>query len=433
MRDFSIDIQTEKIYSAKTREYFEEVIKSYYGESYRSAVVMLYSISIADLVYKIEELKDLYNDTSATEILEEITDLQKKNPSSPDWETKLIELIKEKTSLLEPSDFLHLTTLQKHRHLCAHPVLTQNFELYRPNKETTRAHIRNLLEGILTKPPFLSRKIFDDFVANLATIKTIIYDDAQIEKHLKAKYLDKLGSKAIKHIFRSLWKIIFKTNNKICDENREINLKALIIIFKNNYQLLIEIISTEQDYYSEFSEKNITALISLLNQFPEVFQKINESAQILIKNLIDKDADLDTFALFLSDDIDKHIEKILNMNLNWNSNYSNNTWISIESIIEIFNYAIKESKRDLAYNFLIEMFGNSSQYSTADSRFDNLIQPYIKEFNKKEFKKIVKSISKNSQIHDRRKARSTNFLIGQRIRELYGATFDFSIYPYFKE
>jgi ribosomal protein L4 len=34
------------------------------------------------------------------------------------------------------------------------------------------------------------------------------------------------------------------------------------------------------------------------------------------------------------------------------------------------------------------MFGKSGQYSIADSRFDNLIQPFLKDFNKKELKLI---------------------------------------------
>jgi hypothetical protein len=38
-RDFSIDLQTESIYSSKTKDYFNEVIKSYYNTCYRSAVV----------------------------------------------------------------------------------------------------------------------------------------------------------------------------------------------------------------------------------------------------------------------------------------------------------------------------------------------------------------------------------------------------------
>jgi hypothetical protein len=429
MRDFSIDIQTENIYSSKTKDYFQEVIKSYYGESYRSAVVMLYSIAVSDLLYKIEELKEIYNDSGAIEILEEITDLQTRNPNSPEWETKLIELVKEKTNLLEPAEFLHLNTLQKHRHLCAHPVLTQNFELYRPNKETTRAHIRNILEGVLIKPPLLSRKIFDDILSNLSTIKTIIFDDVQLEKHLKAKYLNKLNTKTVKHIFRSLWKITFKLTNPLCIENREINLKALLLILKNDYANLFEAITNEKDYYSDIDVNNLPSMILLLNQFPEIFNKFTDSVKILTQNIIEKDADFDTFAIFLSPDIKTHIEKILA--ISWDNGYEKD-YITTESILAVFKFALKEGQRELAFDFLIQIFGKSNQYSIADNRFDNLIKPMLNDFTKKELKQLVETINDNSQIHDRRKARSSNAFVRERITELYGCTFNFDTYAYFR-
>ena len=429
MRDFSIDIQTENIYSSKTKDYFQEVIKSYYSESYRSAVVMLYSIAVADLLYKIEELKEIYNDSGAIEILEEITDLQTKNPNSPEWETKLIDLVKEKTNLLEPADFLHLNTLQKHRHLCAHPVLTLNFELYRPNKETTRAHIRNILEGVLVKPPLLSRKIFDDILSNLSTIKTIIFDDLQLEKHLKAKYLNKLNTKIVKHIFRSLWKITFKLNKPLCIENREINLKALLIILRNDYANLFEAITSEKDYYSDIDVNNLSSIIFLLNQFPEIFNKFNDSAKILTQNIIEKDADFDTFAIFLSPDIKTHIEKILA--INWDSGYEKD-YITTESILAVFKFALNEGQKELAADFLIQIFGKSRQFAIADNRFDNLIKPMLNDFTKKQLEHLVKAINDNSQIHDRRQARSTNSLIRGKITELYGDTFNFDRYSYFR-
>jgi len=430
MRDFSIDLYSEKIYSSKTKEYFEEVIRSYYNESYRSAVVMLYSIAVADLVYKIEELKELYNDSNAKDILDEITDLQTKNPKSSDWETKLIDLVNQKTNLLEASDYLNLTTLQQHRHLCAHPVLTQNFELYRPNKETTRAHIRNTLEGILNKPAFLSRKVFDDLLEYLASIKNSIYNQAQLEKLLNTKYFDRLSFSVTQKIFKSLWKITFKTDNKRCNDNRQINFDALCIILKNNYTDLIQIITSEKDYYSDINTSFLNEVISLFNKFPEVYHQLNDSAKILSKNIIDKDADLDSFSIFLTGDIEKHIHKILNMNLSWDSDYERHH-ITSESILYVFEYALSEGRRDLAYDFLIQMFGRSNQYSIADSRFDNLIYPNLKNFNKEEVREIVKKINGNSQIHDRRKASSSNHYIRQRVNALY-PRFDFDKYPNFK-
>lgn len=60
MRNRSIDELSEQIYSAKTREYFDEVIQSYYVGNYRSATVMLYSVVICDIVYKLNELIERY-------------------------------------------------------------------------------------------------------------------------------------------------------------------------------------------------------------------------------------------------------------------------------------------------------------------------------------------------------------------------------------
>lgn len=428
MRDFSVDIQTEKIYSSKTRDYFDEVIKSYYSESYRSAVVMLYSIVVADLVFKIEELKELYMDSNAIEILDEITELQRRKPNSPDWESKLIELINEKTNLLEASDNVHLTLLQKHRHLCAHPVLNQSLELYRPNKETTRAHIRNMLEGVLVKPPLLSRKIFEDLLSNLNSVKTIIYDEKELERHLNAKYFNKINPKTRNHIFRSLWKITFKVTNIQCNENRDINLKALSIILKNDNSSIIELISLEKDYYSDISIEHLSFFITILNQFPVIFDNLNDSAKILTTNTIKKDADFDTSAIFLTKDIDKHIKKVLA--IDWQSDYEKSN-ITTQSILEVFKYAINENKRDKAFDFLIKMFGKSGLYDIADVRFDNLIQPLINEFNQDELKLIVKEINNNYQISDRRKARQTNNIIKKRIEEVFDK-FDFSKYSNFK-
>ena len=54
---------SEDIYFAKTKEYFSEVISNYASGNYRSAVVMLYSVAICDLLFKLKELCDMYKCT----------------------------------------------------------------------------------------------------------------------------------------------------------------------------------------------------------------------------------------------------------------------------------------------------------------------------------------------------------------------------------
>lgn len=92
MTNISLDQYTEKIYHASTKEYFQEVLQSYINGSYRSATVMLYSVVICDLVYKLKELVERYEDGNAMQILEEIKRVRERDEKSPEWEDYYIEV-----------------------------------------------------------------------------------------------------------------------------------------------------------------------------------------------------------------------------------------------------------------------------------------------------------------------------------------------------
>ena len=87
--------EADEIYFPKTREYFKEVISSYSNGNYRSATVMLYSVAICDILLKLKELKDMYNDSTASSILNEIESTQKESASKSSWEKELLEKINQ--------------------------------------------------------------------------------------------------------------------------------------------------------------------------------------------------------------------------------------------------------------------------------------------------------------------------------------------------
>ena len=189
MLTYSIEQNAEQIYHPKTKEYFKEVIQSYINGSYRSAVVMLYSVVICDLIYKLQDLKELYDDETAKAILTKIEEEQEKAPNSGGWEGVLIEEVKNRTFLLEPADKISLDSLRLHRHLSAHPVLTQQDLLSTPNKETVRALIRNMLEGLLVKNPVMSKKVFATILEDLDRHKSFFTDDSSLENYIESRYL----------------------------------------------------------------------------------------------------------------------------------------------------------------------------------------------------------------------------------------------------
>ena len=91
MQEFSLERITENIHYAKTKGYFQEVLSSYNNENYRSSVVMLWSVAICDIVYKLQYLIDLYDDVQAKQILQEVTNIQDKDHKSSAWELKLLD------------------------------------------------------------------------------------------------------------------------------------------------------------------------------------------------------------------------------------------------------------------------------------------------------------------------------------------------------
>ncbi|HEY3431390.1 MAG TPA: hypothetical protein VGK09_02470 [Rhodocyclaceae bacterium] len=95
--EYSIEQRATQIFDARSKEYFSEVLSCYSAGNHRSAVVMLWSVMVCDLLFKLQHLVDLYGDAKANSILAEIGQMQQDNERSPVWETKLVESVAEQT------------------------------------------------------------------------------------------------------------------------------------------------------------------------------------------------------------------------------------------------------------------------------------------------------------------------------------------------
>ena len=63
--EYSIEQRATQIFDYRSKEYFSEVLSCYSSGSYRSAVVMLWSVVICDLLFKLNYLEELYEDKNA--------------------------------------------------------------------------------------------------------------------------------------------------------------------------------------------------------------------------------------------------------------------------------------------------------------------------------------------------------------------------------
>lgn len=64
-------------------------------------MVMLWSVIVCDLLFKLQELKEIYSDDAAQKILIEIETLRSVNPYSSPREKELIDLVFTRTHLLD--------------------------------------------------------------------------------------------------------------------------------------------------------------------------------------------------------------------------------------------------------------------------------------------------------------------------------------------
>ncbi len=312
MSDFSIEAAQERITDHRTRQYFAEVYSSYANGNYRSAVVMLWSVVVCDILFKLDHLKTLYADPTAEKILTEIDDLRKKNPNSPDWEWELVKKIRDRTHLIETPDNANLQALRDHRHLSAHPVLTATDVLFAPSKEQCRAHIRNALDALLTKPAIMTKKVFDTMLEDIEQKQPVLPDDDSLRRYLDAKYWRSLAAPIENSVVRSLWRIVFRATDARCEQNRSINYRTFRLFYERRPGDINTLIQNEPDYFSEiqFSGSPLDCLLDFLSIRPAVFSLLTEAARAPIR--VSVTANLDSFltAWFMCQDLRTYVAQV---------------------------------------------------------------------------------------------------------------------------
>jgi hypothetical protein len=434
MIDYSIESSFERIDNSQTKQYFQEVLSSYQTGNYRSAVVMLWSVIICDLIYKLQHLRDIDSDTVAQGILTDVEAKQKANPDRPDWEMFLLKSVKDKTELLDTSDFINLTHIQQIRHLSAHPVLS-NVEdlLFSPYKEQVRSFIRIALESVLTKPPVFLKNIVSNFVIDVASKKDSLPDDNSLKRYLESKYFRGLRPGIEDRLFRALWKFVFKLENDDANINRRVNDRCLRIIFERRPNEIKDFIKKYKDSFSDLEMGiPLNYLLDFLTDYPGVYEILNDSARTLIEH--HSNINLNNFAgsFYLIDSKESHLDKILEKIEALKTTHSpgddsitGKTW---EKLLALdYENTIDKKLKKIA----IKMYIKSSSYSTADKFFDRFIEPIMNQFDEDEFVELIQEIEGNSQTYERGKAIRDHAQLIKVCEDKLPADFDESKYANF--
>lgn len=393
--------EVDKIYFSKIKEYFKEVLSSYYNGNYRSANVMLYSIVICDLLLKLKELSDMYDDDTAKRILAEVeSERTKKTGSKSVWEKTLEEKIKKETELIDDETKIYLDHLYDLRNLSAHPVLNNDYELCIPTKEITIANIKNMLNGVLTKPPIFISDVVNRLTNDLENIKSIyINDENKLNSYLCNRYYSCMDVKHKKKLLKTLWKFCFNSSDDVnCMSNLVINRKALKILIISLNETAIEYIKEESKYFLVASDRAcIRNLVILLSELPQIYLLLQDEVQLKIKQYLENNEDV-IIAWFLRDDKD-HLEYLKEV---YTGKIQDNFYD------RLVNHYTDVGLRKELLDFFIYYFGHSDKFDSADYRYERLISPFLDEFTCQQLEELINFVNNNNQINNRRRATATN-------------------------
>lgn len=431
---FSLESQKSKIYDRRTRKYFEEVYKSYANGCYRSATVMLWSVVVCDIIFKLQELRDVHNDTVAEKILLEIEALQKDDPYSPKWEKELIKRVFERTQLLDTASNHKVLLIQEHRHLSAHPVISDEDTLFEPTQEMIRSDIRNSIEVMLSKPPFMSQKILSTFVIDLEKVKDLFPSDNALKKYLDVKYFKSLNKGVLVKIFKGLWKFSFRSEEAKPIENRDINIRAMRLIFEKDRQAMVDSIKAEAAYYSNISNNPdaIKALIEFISMEKDIYNSLDASAKELIKPIINNNKSYFGIAFFISESPEEHVNLVINrISDKYYKKYGDNGNFLNSKHLALFKSVCTELGLESEYrDFGIACFINSADFERADIYFDRFIDKNLDIYSSDQILALLNGANKNNQCYWRNRSRNGNdsIRILKAAKDKLPIGFDFSIY-----
>ena len=391
--------KTEQIYNQKTKTYFQEVLSSYNNGNYRSCLVMLYSVVIYDIVAKLKELSEIYNQSWAQKIIKSINDKRTANPRLADWENELIESVEKQPEFLSQSIIEELKHLKIIRNQCAHPAIDSNDELFLPSRYDAISKITRMLDEILTLPAMFTGKITNyitEQIAKASDFSDFSWKNSQDFSKLFNKHFSHMNDKVTVKVFKDLWKLTFLTQNADCDKNRFANVVFIDLMLSNKKTLLLNAMRDDDAYFNNISPEIVRFLCILVYRNEYLQSMLDDKVLTYMKFAAKEDIDTQIHAWFAFDSIEDYFQNLSSNKQVWN-----------HPSILMNNYracVILKQNPDYKMRYrgiLINIFLSSTSFDDADAKFSSLIMSIKNDYTKEEIIELLTKSEDNNQIYGR--------------------------------
>ncbi|EMN0580159.1 hypothetical protein FZB88_04120 [Enterococcus faecium] len=429
---FILDDEINKVKNPRIVPLLEEVRSSFYQGNYRSAIAVNYSALVLDLIDKLSDLANIYEDDTSKKILEEIAKLRKSDPNSPRWEMELLEKTYNSTELIDSYEYEDLKYIKDQRNYSAHPVVTYNgdtWELREITKETCQDVIRKSYEIVFLKNPILGKKVTNEIIQYASRIHSMSVTPEEFHSALKNSYLKKLSEKAKENLCKTAFKFVFKLpyGNEEVDRDRVSTFRLLDALIFDNKEFYLKILKKEISNYRFTAEsreeinkslgenQQITYtkgffLLSFIASHPELqrdfSEEIIQNLKISIKDFEPKQPitthiedyyRLRSLAVLgnTKEELQEHLNRLLDPILQQNMRVSSLATSTLETI---YNQYLYFGEKEMFLDFMIEHLTDSPAFRFSDK--DMEILPWIYDkINQDQFNKLLYNLNRNNQFY----------------------------------
>lgn len=277
-----------------SRNYFKEILQSYYSQNYRATIVLLYSFVIYDLFIKLQTMAD-EGDRKAKSKLDEINDMINSDEKYSKVENEIIEFFKKNCSLYFERFIEDIDYLKTCRNKCAHLKVNDN-SLYVPNDYHAKMMICSMYDHVLSvKAPFIMdlfsivQPEIEEYTTKIPSISENGLDES-IENSINDRYLNRMTYDSLKKSYNRFVKLLFFVDEEECIRNLS-GLYAFVFsmtgyIIANGHSAIL----SEQDISSRFlnisvenlkiSSMRTDALTSIIVKYPIIMDILRANTDV---------------------------------------------------------------------------------------------------------------------------------------------------------
>jgi hypothetical protein len=399
--------------NADSRNYFKEILQSYYSQNYRATIVLLYAFVIYDLFIKLQTMAN-EGDKKADKKLKEINTMIADDEKYSKVENEVVQFFKDNCPLYFDKFIEDIEYLKNCRNKCAHLKVNDN-TLYVPSDYHARMLICSMYDHILSvKAPFImdlfsiAQVDVEGYSNSISSIPSNGLDES-IKKSIIDKYLKRMTYDSIKKSYKTFIRLLFVSDSEECIKNvyglyafafsmTDYSIKkGYTSLFKE--ESILDVFSKINAETLKDSTSRVNTLIAIITTYPVIMDILRDNEDVfeyISRRVLNKPYGLEYYRGFYPREKKSVYAYFKEQPIIHAPSYSETIY---ESVKECDDFNLAEYMQ-----IMVESIPPFNGFYDADC-FMNFFKGKMKELTEDEINEVLKVYQKNSQCTNR--ARNT--------------------------